>query len=205
MHIDAAYGGAALCAPSTVNIRKGFERADSFGIDPHKWLFAPYDCAALVYRDPSLAAGAHGSGASTSTLSVTRSGTRATSPSTSRAGGAACRCGSAWPPTARTPTPRRSKRRWRRHARSPPSSSGAMASHCCSIRSCRSPCSRSTAGTTPATRRGARAGRGRARPRPADHLARQALFPGVHGEPPDHTRHARRDPRRHGRVLVDRA
>jgi glutamate/tyrosine decarboxylase-like PLP-dependent enzyme len=60
MHIDAAYGGAALCAPSTVDVREGFERADSFGIDPHKWLFAPYDCAALVYRDPSLAAGAHG-------------------------------------------------------------------------------------------------------------------------------------------------
>jgi glutamate/tyrosine decarboxylase-like PLP-dependent enzyme len=59
MHIDAAYGGAALCAPSTAALRRGFERADSFGIDPHKWLFAPYDCAALVYRDPTLAAAAH--------------------------------------------------------------------------------------------------------------------------------------------------
>jgi glutamate/tyrosine decarboxylase-like PLP-dependent enzyme len=59
LHIDAAYGGASLCAPSTVELRRGFERADSFGIDPHKWLFAPYDCAALVYRDPALAAAAH--------------------------------------------------------------------------------------------------------------------------------------------------
>ncbi len=59
LHIDAAYGGAALCAPSTAAARSGFERADSFGIDPHKWLFAPYDCAALVYRDPRLAAAAH--------------------------------------------------------------------------------------------------------------------------------------------------
>ncbi len=59
LHIDAAYGGAALCAPSTDRLRHGFERADSFGIDPHKWLFAPYDCAALVYRDPALASAAH--------------------------------------------------------------------------------------------------------------------------------------------------
>ena len=40
LHIDAAYGGAVLCAPSTAR-RRGFERADSFGIDPHKWLSAP--------------------------------------------------------------------------------------------------------------------------------------------------------------------
>ena len=59
LHIDAAYGGPALCAPSVADARRGFERADSFGIDPHKWLFAPYDCAALVYRDPQLAADAH--------------------------------------------------------------------------------------------------------------------------------------------------
>lgn len=57
LHVDAAYGGAALCAPSVDH--RGFEHADSFGVDPHKWLFAPYDCAALVYREPSLAAAAH--------------------------------------------------------------------------------------------------------------------------------------------------
>ncbi|MCU1360839.1 MAG: aspartate aminotransferase family protein, partial [Ilumatobacteraceae bacterium] len=28
-------------------------------VDPHKWLFAPYDCAALIYRDPAPAARAH--------------------------------------------------------------------------------------------------------------------------------------------------
>ena len=57
LHVDAAYGGAALCAPSVDHA--GFEHADSFGVDPHKWLFAPYDCAALVYRDPAQAAAAH--------------------------------------------------------------------------------------------------------------------------------------------------
>ena len=59
LHIDAAYGGAALCAPTMRAAAAGFERADSFGVDPHKWLFAPYDCAGLVYRDPARAAAAH--------------------------------------------------------------------------------------------------------------------------------------------------
>jgi glutamate/tyrosine decarboxylase-like PLP-dependent enzyme len=59
LHVDAAYGGATLCAPSMRAALRGFERADSFGVDPHKWLFAPYDAAALVYRDPRGAADAH--------------------------------------------------------------------------------------------------------------------------------------------------
>ncbi len=59
LHVDGAYGLAALCAPSARPAFNGIERSDSFGIDPHKWLFAPYDCAALVYRNPALAAKAH--------------------------------------------------------------------------------------------------------------------------------------------------
>lgn len=59
-HIDAAYGGAAaLFAPSVRDAFAGFERADSFIVDPHKWLFAPFDCAALVYRRPNLAKAVH--------------------------------------------------------------------------------------------------------------------------------------------------
>jgi glutamate/tyrosine decarboxylase-like PLP-dependent enzyme len=59
MHIDGAYGLAALCSNIARDRFRGIERADSFGVDPHKWLFAPYDCAALVYRDPTLAASTH--------------------------------------------------------------------------------------------------------------------------------------------------
>src|ERR1700722_4507525 len=59
-HIDGAYGGAAaLFAPSVRAEFAGFERADSFIVDPHKWLFAPFDCAALVYRQPNLAKAVH--------------------------------------------------------------------------------------------------------------------------------------------------
>jgi glutamate/tyrosine decarboxylase-like PLP-dependent enzyme len=59
MHVDGAYGLAAMCSPDGRRRLTGIERADSFGVDPHKWLFAPYDCAALLYRDPAPAARAH--------------------------------------------------------------------------------------------------------------------------------------------------
>ncbi len=58
-HVDGAYGGAALAAPSVRTRYDGIERADSFVVDPHKWLFAPFDCAALLYRDPAVARAAH--------------------------------------------------------------------------------------------------------------------------------------------------
>jgi glutamate/tyrosine decarboxylase-like PLP-dependent enzyme len=58
-HVDGAYGAAALVAPSVRDRFAGIERADSFIVDPHKWLFAPFDCCALVYRDPLHARSAH--------------------------------------------------------------------------------------------------------------------------------------------------
>lgn len=59
MHVDGAYGAAALVAPSVVDRFAGIEHADSFVVDPHKWLFAPYDCCALIYRAPGYGASAH--------------------------------------------------------------------------------------------------------------------------------------------------
>ena len=59
MHVDGAYGGAALAAPSVRHLFDGIEAADSFIVDPHKWLFAPFDSCALLYRDPAIARGAH--------------------------------------------------------------------------------------------------------------------------------------------------
>jgi len=58
-HVDGAYGCAALFAPSVRARFDGIERADSFVVDPHKWLFAPFDCAALIYREPHLAKAVH--------------------------------------------------------------------------------------------------------------------------------------------------
>jgi glutamate/tyrosine decarboxylase-like PLP-dependent enzyme len=59
LHVDGAYGGAGLAAASVRPLFDGIERADSFIVDPHKWLFAPYDCCALLYRDPQAARAAH--------------------------------------------------------------------------------------------------------------------------------------------------
>jgi glutamate/tyrosine decarboxylase-like PLP-dependent enzyme len=63
LHVDGAYGGAALAAPSVRHLFDGVELADSFIVDPHKWLFAPYDCCALLYRDGEAARAAHFQGA----------------------------------------------------------------------------------------------------------------------------------------------
>ena len=58
-HVDGAYGAAALCAGSVRHLFAGIEEVDSFIVDPHKWLFGPYDCCALVYRDVRIGKAAH--------------------------------------------------------------------------------------------------------------------------------------------------
>ena len=55
LHVDGAYGGAALLSPRTRPLLDGVERADSFIVDPHKMLYSTFDCAVLVYRDRAVA------------------------------------------------------------------------------------------------------------------------------------------------------
>ena len=58
-HVDAAYGGGALAVDNVRHLFQGIEKADSISIDPHKWLFSPYDCGAVIYKNPELAKEAH--------------------------------------------------------------------------------------------------------------------------------------------------
>ncbi|MBI3492240.1 MAG: amino acid decarboxylase [Acidobacteria bacterium] len=50
MHVDAAYGGVAAMLPSHAHILAGADRADSFVVNPHKWLFTPFDLTAFYCR-----------------------------------------------------------------------------------------------------------------------------------------------------------
>jgi aromatic-L-amino-acid/L-tryptophan decarboxylase len=59
LHVDGAYGGAALLLPECAGLFDGIDQADSLIIDPHKWLFSTAGSCALLYRDPSLAAAVH--------------------------------------------------------------------------------------------------------------------------------------------------
>lgn len=50
-HVDAAYGGFAILTPRGAAALKGIDRADSLSIDPHKWLFQPYEAGCILVRD----------------------------------------------------------------------------------------------------------------------------------------------------------
>lgn len=52
-HVDGAYGAPAAMTPGHAFLREGFALADSLSLDPHKWLFAPFDTGVLLVRDPS--------------------------------------------------------------------------------------------------------------------------------------------------------
>lgn len=51
LHVDAAYAGPAASLPEMAAHFRGWERADSIVINPHKWLFTPIDCSVLLYRN----------------------------------------------------------------------------------------------------------------------------------------------------------
>lgn len=59
LHIDGAYGLTAMLSPLARDRFAGVERADSVIVDPHKWLFSPFDACALIYRDPEIGRRAH--------------------------------------------------------------------------------------------------------------------------------------------------
>ena len=52
LHVDAAYAGSAAVCPELRGHFAGWERADSVGVNPHKWLFTPMDCSAFWTRRP---------------------------------------------------------------------------------------------------------------------------------------------------------
>ena len=52
LHVDAAYAGSAAVCPELRHLFAGWERADSIGVNPHKWLFTPMDCSAFWSRRP---------------------------------------------------------------------------------------------------------------------------------------------------------
>lgn len=54
LHVDAAYGGAAALVPEMRAVLDGVERADSLVVNPHKWMFTPFDCSALYTRRPEV-------------------------------------------------------------------------------------------------------------------------------------------------------
>ena len=57
-HVDAAYGGFAVLDPATRPLLQGIELSDSVTLDPHKWLFQPYETGCLIVRDVSRLAAA---------------------------------------------------------------------------------------------------------------------------------------------------
>lgn len=52
LHVDAAYGGAMAVCEEYRWMLEGCERADSFIVNPHKWLFTPMDCSVMYTRHP---------------------------------------------------------------------------------------------------------------------------------------------------------
>jgi len=53
LHVDAAYGGFSVLSDVGRRALAGIERADSVTLDPHKWLYVPFECGCLMAREPA--------------------------------------------------------------------------------------------------------------------------------------------------------
>lgn len=51
LHVDSAYGAAAMLTQRGRDLMRGIERADTLALDPHKWLFQPYECGVILVRE----------------------------------------------------------------------------------------------------------------------------------------------------------
>lgn len=54
LHVDGAYGGVLAIVPEYRYILDGIEGADSLVVNPHKWLFTPFDCSAFFIKQPAI-------------------------------------------------------------------------------------------------------------------------------------------------------
>jgi aromatic-L-amino-acid decarboxylase len=54
LHVDGAYGAAAMFDPNSRPLFQGIQRADSVALDPHKWLSVPVECGCVLVRDGAL-------------------------------------------------------------------------------------------------------------------------------------------------------
>ncbi len=54
LHVDGAYGGVLAIVPECRGILAGVEGADSLVVNPHKWLFTPFDCSVLFIKQPDV-------------------------------------------------------------------------------------------------------------------------------------------------------
>ncbi|MBT5876522.1 MAG: aminotransferase class I/II-fold pyridoxal phosphate-dependent enzyme, partial [Candidatus Latescibacteria bacterium] len=51
LHADGAFGAAAALCPRGKKLLAGLDRVDSLSLDPHKWLFQPFECGVVLVRD----------------------------------------------------------------------------------------------------------------------------------------------------------
>ena len=132
LHVDGAYGGAALAAPSVRARFDGIEARRQLHRRPAQVAVRPVRLVRPAVPRPGDRPPRPHPARRVPRRAARRprrrdgpSGTRPTTPTTCRAGPVACRCGSAWRPTAPTPTPRPSRRRCASPARAPRSCDAA--------------------------------------------------------------------------------